>query len=79
MEGLNENQQAGIEELFARGICTDQFAHYLRRLNFETMKIVLRMDDDEYYKPWIYDGIYWSNELCEILDPQLEDPEEIKK
>ena len=46
----------------------------LRRFTMETVKMVLSATDDQVYnKDWISDGHYYLTELCEILDPQLED------
>ena len=46
----------------------------LRRFKVETIKMILEMENtDGVRMDWISDGYYYITEICEILDPQLED------
>ena len=63
-----------LEEFLTKNIEPKELAKYLRRFKYETIKMVLNSEnDDTYCKDWISDGHYFLTELCEILDPQLED------
>lgn len=53
-----------------------ELAKFLRRFKYEAVKMLLNMDnDDAVRKDWFSDGHYFLTELCEILDPSMEDEE----
>ena len=63
-----------LEEFLTKKIKPKELANSLRRFEHETIKMVLNAEsEDTYCKDWIADGHYFLTELCEILDPQLED------
>ena len=63
-----------LEEFLTKNITPKELAKSLRRFEHETIKMVLNSEnDDTYCKDWIADGHYLLTELCEILDPKLED------
>ena len=63
-----------LEEFLTKNIKPKELAKSLRRFEHDTIKMVLySYYDDTYCKDWIADGHYLLTELCEILDPKLED------
>lgn len=65
------NTEKNIIE-FTKNIGTEQLALIIRRFKEQTIRIVLKSDEDLYNKEWISEGHFWLTELCEVLDPQLE-------
>ena len=65
------NTEKNIIE-FTKNIGTEQLALIIRRFKEQTIRIVLKSDEDLYNKEWISEGHFWLTELAEILDPQLE-------
>lgn len=72
---MDEATKLRVEEFLSKNIYPKDLAKYLRRFKLEAIKLVLNTRDDQYRNDWIADGFYFLNELCEILDPQLEDEE----
>ena len=65
-----------LTEFLTKNIEPKDLAKSLRRFEHETIKMVLNAEsEDTYCKDWIADGHYFLTELCEILDPKLEDEE----
>ena len=63
-----------LEEFLTKRTAPKELAKSLRRFEHETIKMVLNAEsEDTYCKDWIADGHYFLTELCEILDPKLED------
>ena len=63
-----------LEEFLTKNITPKELAKSLRRFEHETIKMVLNAESEDIYcKDWIADGHYFLTELCEILDPKLED------
>ena len=63
-----------LTEFLTKKIKPKELAKSLRRFEHETIKMVLNAEsEDTYCKDWIADGHYFLTELCEILDPKLED------
>ena len=63
-----------LTEFLTKNIEPKDLAKSLRRFEHETIKMVLNAEsEDTYCKDWIADGHYLLTELCEILDPKLED------
>lgn len=64
-----------IDDFFESIIDEKEFAKTTRRFVFESIKMSMIIDEN-FYRPdkeWITDGYSVLNELCEILDPILED------
>lgn len=57
------------------------FAKAMRRFAMEAIRMYIEHDDSKSYinKEWISDGHYWLHQLCETIDPQLEDPQAAEK
>lgn len=73
---METDVQQRLEEFLTKNIEPKALAKHLRRFKYETIKMVLQAENnDTYCKDWIADGHYFLTELCEILDPQLEDEE----
>lgn len=73
MSKLTPQTKEKIIKLFDDNIGTKEFALITRRFTMETIKFLLESREyDTYKKEWISEGHYWLTELCEILDPQLE-------
>ena len=63
-----------LEEFLTKKIKPKELAKSLRRFDYEAIKMVLNAEsEDTYCKDWIADGHYFLTELCEILEPKLED------
>ncbi len=63
-----------LQEWLTEGITPKDLAMIIRRFKYETIKMVLHTQEEKYCKDWIAEGHYFLTELCEILDPQLEEP-----
>lgn len=72
---MDEATKLRLEEFLTKNIYPKDLARYLRRFKLETIKLVLNTREEDYRGDWISDGHYFLTELCEILDPQLEDEE----
>lgn len=73
MEGTVKQR---LEEFLVERISPEELAKFLRRFKYEAVKMLLNMDnDDAVRKDWFSDGHYFLTELCEILDPSMEDEE----
>ena len=66
------NTEKNIIEFITKNIGTEQLALIIRRFKEQTVRMVLKSDEDLYNKDWISEGHYWLTELAETLDPQLE-------
>ncbi|MDY3522048.1 hypothetical protein PG614_10450 [Riemerella anatipestifer] len=65
-----------LDKFLKMNIGAVDLAKRLRRFKVETIKMILEMEStDAVRMDWISDGYYFITELCEILDPQLEDEE----
>ena len=65
-----------LEYFLTKIVDPEGLAQSLRRFNFEAVKMLLNTENDDFVrKDWFADGHYYITELCEILDPQLEDKE----
>ena len=63
-----------MEKYLEQQIYAAELAKRLRRFKVETIKMILeRENTDGVRMDWISDGYYYITEICEILDPQLED------
>lgn len=62
-----------LEEYLSKYASAEKLAKTIRRFNNETLKMYLETDSEGISKEWISDGHYFLTELCEILDPQLQD------
>ncbi len=63
-----------MEKYLEQQIYAAELAKRLRRFKVETIKMILEMENtDGVRMDWISDGYYYITEICEILDPQLED------
>lgn len=69
---MDKNTQKKLEELLGNFIDKKELAISLRRFSLETIRLVLADKEETLNKDWIAVGHYWINEICEILDPQLE-------
>ena len=65
-------EQQQIIEFISKSIGTKELALIIRRFKEQTIRIVLKSDEDLYNKEWISEGHFWLTELAETLDPQLE-------
>ncbi len=70
---MDEATQKRLELFLTKRIYPKDLARQLRRFKYETIKLVLSSEDSSYNKDHIAEGHYFLTELCEILDPQLED------
>ncbi len=65
-----------LEEFLTKNIYPKDLAKFLRSFKYEAVKMLLNMEnDDAVRKGWFSDGHYFLTELCEILDPSMEDEE----
>ena len=63
-----------LETYLEKEVSAEDLAKFLRRFNYEATRMLLALEnDDTVRKDWFSDGHYFITELCEILDPQLED------
>lgn len=72
---MDTNRKKRIDEFFESVIDEKDFAKSTRRFVHETIKMTMILDEN-YYRPdkkWIKDGFNLLNDLCEILDPNLEE------
>ena len=67
-----KNTEKNIIEFIINNVGTEQLALIIRRFKEQTIRIVLKSDEDLYNKEWISEGHFWLTELAETLDPQLE-------
>ena len=58
---------------FLKEIDATTLAKHLSRFKYECVKMFLESDSEGITKEWISDGHYFITQLCEVLDPQLED------
>ena len=65
-------EQQQIIEFISKSIGTKELALIIRRFKEQTIRMVLKSDEDMYNKDWVSEGHFWLTELAEILDPQLE-------
>lgn len=65
-------EQQQIIEFISKSIGTKELALIIRIFKEQTIRMVLKSDEDLYNKDWISEGHFWLTELAEILDPQLE-------
>ena len=65
-----------LEHFLTKMVDPEGLAQSLRRFNFEAVKMLLNTENDDFVrKDWFADGHYFLTELCEILDPSMEDEE----
>lgn len=65
-----------LEYFLSKIVSPAEVAKALRRFKYESINMLLNIQEDDYVrKEWISEGHYYITELCEILDPQLEDKE----
>lgn len=69
---MDATTKANLIELFTKTVDGPEFAKYTRRFMLECIKLMLEDTNEIYNKAWISEGHYHLNQLCEILDPQLE-------
>lgn len=66
-----------VKRFFETEIEPDQFAKMMRRYNHEVVMFHLEMETkgqhDRFDLYIMRDGLYWLNELAELLDPHLQD------
>lgn len=63
-----------LETYLEKEVSAEDLAKFLRRFNYEATRMLLALEnDDTVRKDWFSDGHYFITQLCEILDPQLED------
>lgn len=76
----NENQEVlnRINYLTTKITSAPELSKHLRRFSNYSIKLALTTDED-IDKVVLAEGIYWINELAEMLDPYLESTEEIEK
>ena len=74
MSTLTETQRQQIDDMLTKWISPEDMARYARRFIHQSFRMMLQLSEDDYNKEWINDGYFYLNELCEILDPQLEEP-----
>lgn len=71
---MDAKRKQKIDDFFDSIVDEKDFAKSTRRFVHETIKMTMILDEN-YYKPdkkWINDGFNLLNDLCEILDPNLE-------
>ena len=69
---MTTTEQNKLIEFVTKFIEPKQLALFIRRYKEQTVRLVLKKEDDVYNKDWISEGHFWLTELCEVLDPQLE-------
>ncbi|MDY3317754.1 hypothetical protein PG630_10600 [Riemerella anatipestifer] len=64
-----------LEDFFTKDISPKAYARELRRFSMETIKMFIVHNERDVCvdNDWISQGHYWLHQLCELLDPQLED------
>ena len=63
-----------LETYLDKEVSAEDLAKFLRRFKYEATRMLLALENDDIVrKEWFSDGHYFITELCEILDPQLED------
>ena len=71
---MDEVTKLKLEEYFDKNISPEDLAKFLRRFKYEATRMLLALESDDIVrKDWFADGHYFITQLCEILDPQLED------
>ncbi|MDO4763857.1 MAG: hypothetical protein Q4A00_05695 [Flavobacteriaceae bacterium] len=62
-----------LEIFLTKSIDEKSLAQSIRRFMHETIRMLINAKDEDFInKDWISDGHYYLTELCEILDPNLE-------
>lgn len=69
---ITEKQLEQIQGIY-KNWTPDYLARIIRRFMHETIQMSFNADPDCINREWINDGYYHLTELCEILDPCLED------
>lgn len=69
---ITEEQLQLLNDIY-KNWTPDYLARVIRRFMHETIQMSFNANQDFINKEWISDGYYHLTELCEILDPQLED------
>lgn len=63
-----------LETYLDKEVSAEDLAKFLRRFKYEATRMLLALENDDIVrKEWFSDGHYFITELCEVLDPQLED------
>ena len=65
-------QKNRIIEFISKEVSPVYLALCIRRFKEETIRMMLRTEDDLFNKEWISEGNFWLTQLAEILEPQLE-------
>ncbi|MDY3343754.1 hypothetical protein PG326_00600 [Riemerella anatipestifer] len=70
-----EKEAKQIRAIIEYNVGSKSLATIIRRFTHETvrMSFVVQEKDCSIEKDWLSEGYYFLTELCEILDPQLED------
>lgn len=62
-----------LEQYLQKDIYPKDLALRLRRLKLEIVRMVLNADQDVINTDWIVDGLFFLDEITEVLDPYLEE------
>ena len=65
---------ARLENYLQKDIYPKDLALRFRRLKLELVKFILQDTEEIYRKDWVSDGLYYLDNLVEMLDPYLEEP-----
>ncbi len=65
-------QKNRIIEFISKEVSPVYLALCIRRFKEETIRMMLRTEDNTFNKDWISEGHFWLTQLAEILEPQLE-------
>ncbi len=69
---MNTEQKNKIIEFISKEVSPEYLALCIRRFKEETIRMMLRTEDDLFNKEWISEGHYWLTQFAEILEPQLQ-------
>ncbi len=69
---MNTEQKNKIIEFVSKEVSPEYLALCIRRFKEETIRMMLRTEDDLFNKEWLSEGHFWLTQLAEILEPQLQ-------